>query len=226
MSSTAVHEDSGAETDDSDDDDDDNDADDETEAVRLNITVPAAVKASDEPAEEAAAATPSSVDSGHMLESNYGVADNDREIHAFTPQGRLTKARQRLQDNLMKQAKIAASIASMQNETGFQTKVDTESAALAAETQASSLATMLGGMRKEMRKFAAPFYLDNLSSERQKLQTAEVGLKADLAAAEKAMGLGHQGFPAHGSKVVVGESTFRRPAGTALRGTTADSDES
>eukprot|EP00929_Paragymnodinium_shiwhaense_P092057 TRINITY_DN5193_c0_g1_i2.p1 TRINITY_DN5193_c0_g1~~TRINITY_DN5193_c0_g1_i2.p1 ORF type:complete len:338 (+),score=121.95 TRINITY_DN5193_c0_g1_i2:121-1134(+) len=136
---------------------------------------------------------------------------------SLTPQGRLTKARQRLQDNIYQQTKINSLIWQMQNETAFQTQVDSEAAELASETQAQALARMLGGMRKEMRKFASPFFLDHLYSERKRLKEAEVTLQAELDASEGDLGGGHQGWPHPGDKVVVAESTFRRPS-ASLRG--------
>eukprot|EP00929_Paragymnodinium_shiwhaense_P092056 TRINITY_DN5193_c0_g1_i1.p1 TRINITY_DN5193_c0_g1~~TRINITY_DN5193_c0_g1_i1.p1 ORF type:complete len:356 (+),score=125.49 TRINITY_DN5193_c0_g1_i1:121-1188(+) len=151
------------------------------------------------------------------LDVSYGVTDGVLRGESLTPQGRLTKARQRLQDNIYQQTKINSLIWQMQNETAFQTQVDSEAAELASETQAQALARMLGGMRKEMRKFASPFFLDHLYSERKRLKEAEVTLQAELDASEGDLGGGHQGWPHPGDKVVVAESTFRRPS-ASLRG--------
>jgi len=154
------------------------------------------------------------------LHVTYGVNDGVLRGESLTPQGSLTKARQRLQDNLYQQTKINSLIWQMQNETTFQGQVDAEAQALASETQAQALATMLGGMRKEMRKFASPFFLDHLYSERQRLKEEETELQAQLETAEGGMGGGHQGWPHPGDKVVVAESVFRKPA--SLRGSDED----
>lgn len=150
------------------------------------------------------------------LHVTYGVNDGILRGESLTPSGALTKARQQLQDNLYQQTKVNSLIWQMGNETAFQGQVDAEAKDLANETQAQALAMMLGGMRKEMRKFASPFFLDHLYSERKRLKAEEVELQAQLESSEAGMGGGHQGFPHPGDKVVVAESTFRRPA--SLRG--------
>lgn len=157
------------------------------------------------------------------LHVTYGVNDGVLRGESLTPQGSLTKARQRMQDNLYQQTKINSLIWQMQNETTFQGQVDEEAKALASETQAQALATMLGGMRKEMRKFASPFFLEHLYSERQRLKEEEKELQVQLETAEGGMGGGHQGWPHPGDKVVVAESVYRRPA--SLRGSDEEDSE-
>lgn len=138
--------------------------------------------------------------------------DPEQQVAAyFTPEGRLTKARQALQDNLRQQAKITAMELDMQNETGFQKRVDQETQTLGGETQSPQLAAMLSGMRKEMRQFSRPFYLEHLISEQKRLKAEEATLQDDLAAAERDYGAGNAGWPSPGKKTLVAETAFRRP---------------
>lgn len=150
---------------------------------------------------------------GQTLESNYGPV-GDSTGYVSTPKGYRERARQRLQENLMQQARISALMQDMQNETGFQDRVSSDMNKLMAETQTSALAKMLGGMRKEMRQFSRPFYLEHLYGEMRRLKEAEKGLQADLEQAEGNMGSGHQGWPGMGEKVIVAEASFHRPRDT------------
>lgn len=151
---------------------------------------------------------------GDTLESVYGVGSGDMLGSVRTPEGYLTRARQRLQENLLQQARISALMQDMRNETGFQKRVDTDMTKLVAETQTSALAKMLGGMRKEMRQFARPFYLDHLDAEMRRLKAAECKLQEDLERAEAGMGAGQQGWPDAGERVIVKTSSFSRPRNT------------
>jgi hypothetical protein len=153
-------------------------------------------------------------DKGDTLESVYGVGSGDMTGSVRTPEGYLTRARQRLQENLLQQARISALMQDMRNETGFQKRVDVDMTKLVAETQTSALAKMLGGMRKEMRQFARPFYLDHLDAEMRRLKAAECKLQEDLERAEAGMGAGQQGWPDAGDRVVVKTSSFSRPRNT------------
>lgn len=150
----------------------------------------------------------------HDMEPVWHNDDPDPELQVaayFTPEGRLTKARQALQDNLRQQAKITALELDMQNETGFQKRVDQETQTLGGETQSPQLAAMLSGMRKEMRQFSRPFYLEHLISEQKRLKAEEATLQDDLAAAERDYGAGNAGWPSPGKKTLVAETAFRRP---------------
>lgn len=134
-----------------------------------------------------------------------------QEMESLTPAGKVTKARNRLQDNLKRQAEIAAEIALYQGESTqalFDSKVDAEAKTVAGETQTKALASVLGSMRKEMRKFAAPFYLEHLVDEQRQLKAAELQLEAELDSAQGKTG-----------KMM--ESLFRpgAPAAGGLRGT-------
>lgn len=217
-----------------DEDDDDDEGDDEEDETRtmqepsninevkaLKVTIPAV--AQDAPKASIGTGAPGSVvpmhaqaPPGYTMESTYGAHDAIMRGEQVTPLGRVAKTRQRLQDNLYKQAKISTLIAEFENETDFQSRVDAGAERLATETKAHALADMLGGMRKELRKFASPFYLEHLDSERRRLKSAEQVLQADYDAAQAAVGRGPQGWPHPGRNVVVAESVFRRPA--ALRG--------
>eukprot|EP00929_Paragymnodinium_shiwhaense_P032972 TRINITY_DN181_c0_g3_i1.p1 TRINITY_DN181_c0_g3~~TRINITY_DN181_c0_g3_i1.p1 ORF type:complete len:432 (+),score=130.84 TRINITY_DN181_c0_g3_i1:118-1296(+) len=231
----ARHADTAKDRDDEDEEsnDDGDDDDDEEEPVKtMKYSIP---KNGEEPVKPMTYSIPKNGEAGATssvarpeedaeddkgTEVTYGVNDGVLRGESLSPQGRLIKARQRLQENLFQQTKVNTLIWEMQNETRFQSQVDAESMELRKETNAQALAMMLGGMRKEMRKFASPFYLEHLIGERNKLKKVEVVLQAELAEAEAACGKGPQGFPNPGKKVVVAGSSFRRPA---LRG--GDSDE-
>lgn len=162
----------GADDDDEKDDSDTDDKDDGNEAKKPAVAVmPTAA-----PHESYPYPQPKSITPGQQLES-------------LTPQGKLAKARQRLQDNIIAQAKIAKEMSELRNTTGFEKKVDAEADGVANETNATQLAKLLGGMRKEMRKFASPFYIEHLAAEREKLKSLEVGLQSDLSKAELAVGI-------------------------------------
>jgi len=81
-------------------------------------------------------------------------------------------------------AAIAAAIADQGNDTDFDRRVDEQASQLGNETETKALATVLGSMRKEMRKFASPFYLEHLISEQRQLKASELELEADLQNAE------------------------------------------
>merc|ERR1719240_903039 len=106
------------------------------------------------------------------------------ELESLTPQGKVDKARQQLQDNLRRQAEIAAAIAEQGNDTDFDRRGDEQAGTLAAETQTKALASVLGTMRKEMRKFASPFYMEHLITEQRQLKATELQLEAALEKAE------------------------------------------
>jgi len=107
-------------------------------------------------------------------------------VESLTPEGKIRKAREALQENIRSQAEVAMDIAQFSGEAAaiaFDSNVDNETAHVANETQAKALAGLLGTMRKEMRKFASPFYLEHLISEQKLLKAAEIQLQANLDAA-------------------------------------------
>lgn len=168
---TGEGKDDEGEKDDSDSDDKDDGNDDDTPEKPAVAAMPTAA-----PHESYPYPQPKSISPGQQLES-------------LTPQGKLAKARQRLQDNIIAQARIAKQMSELRNTTGFEKKVDAEADGVANETNATQLAKLLGGMRKEMRKFASPFYIEHLAAEREKLKSLEVGLQSDLSSAELAVGI-------------------------------------
>eukprot|EP00927_Polykrikos_kofoidii_P050470 TRINITY_DN44387_c0_g1_i1.p1 TRINITY_DN44387_c0_g1~~TRINITY_DN44387_c0_g1_i1.p1 ORF type:complete len:246 (+),score=54.92 TRINITY_DN44387_c0_g1_i1:133-870(+) len=133
------------------------------------------------------------------------------KLEALTPIGEVLKAKRLLQENLVEQGRVASLMSVNHNESAFNRFVDTEAARVAAETNSQALAMMLGKMRKETRKFSAPFYLEWLAKKRTNLLAEEVTLKANLDVAQSKLKSGPQGW-----RVV--ESKFNKI--TTLRGAT------
>eukprot|EP00927_Polykrikos_kofoidii_P085902 TRINITY_DN946_c0_g1_i1.p1 TRINITY_DN946_c0_g1~~TRINITY_DN946_c0_g1_i1.p1 ORF type:complete len:303 (-),score=65.61 TRINITY_DN946_c0_g1_i1:110-1018(-) len=93
-------------------------------------------------------------------------------------------AKRLLEDNLIEQHRITSLINSYRDEATFNSYVNAESATVAAETKAQAFADMLGAMRKEMRRYSTPSYLEKLAEKRSKLQADETNLKAHFDAAQ------------------------------------------
>jgi hypothetical protein len=108
-------------------------------------------------------------------------------LESYTPEGRYARARELLQENLKQQADNANLTVYLSNSTIYEARVDSEADQVADESGATALASLLGTVRKEMHKFAAPFYLQYLAREMQRLKAEEPQLQANVEAARVAL---------------------------------------
>eukprot|EP00401_Gymnodinium_catenatum_P077545 CAMPEP_0117492984 /NCGR_PEP_ID=MMETSP0784-20121206/18867_1 /TAXON_ID=39447 /ORGANISM="" /LENGTH=340 /DNA_ID=CAMNT_0005287829 /DNA_START=116 /DNA_END=1138 /DNA_ORIENTATION=- len=112
----------------------------------------------------------------------------EQQLESLIPQGEVAKILKMLRDNLRKQAELEALTPGLKNKTAFESRVDAEASSVAVQTDSSALGKFLATMRKEMWQFASPFYLKHLEQQQQALKAAEAKLKADLQAAQAALG--------------------------------------
>jgi hypothetical protein len=108
-------------------------------------------------------------------------------LESYTPEGRYRVAKEKLQLNLKQQADNARMTTYLINSSAYESRVDSEADAIAAESNATALAAMLATVRKEMHKFASPFYLQYLQSENKRLRAEEPELQAEVEAARLAL---------------------------------------
>lgn len=104
-------------------------------------------------------------------------------MESLTPDGKVRLAREALQENLRQQADTTVEISQFTGEESaetFNSMVDKEAERVKKEAQSQALATMLGSMRKQMRQFAEPFYLQHLLTEQNRSKAAEQKLEANL----------------------------------------------
>merc|ERR1719421_1443533 len=88
--------------------------------------------------------------------------------------------------NQEKVKKLEAEIAELEDEDSFHAEVEKAVKKVANETQTVHMASFLGDMWKEERMFSAPFYIEHLEEEDEKLEHVNKKLEKKAAKLEDA----------------------------------------
>jgi hypothetical protein len=105
---------------------------------------------------------------------------------------KILAAKRALQANLVEQHRLTGLLHSYQDEATFNSYVNDEAKHVATEAKSEAFADMLGMMRKEMRKYSTPTYLEKLHEIRAKREAEEIILKENL---DKAQGTFYARLP-------------------------------
>lgn len=135
--------------DDTDDDDDDDDSDDDN----------------DDSDNQSNSAAPKAADTARA----QALKKAERKVQV---------AERALQENEAEQKMYSSEVKSLENQAARNLEVDKKMKLVANETNTPKLATFLGDMWKDMRKFAVPFYLEHI-------RNLTVGLKKQEKVLEK-----------------------------------------
>jgi len=132
--------------------------------------------------------------------------------------------------NLAQQKKLRHDIDHLSDLSSSDHEIDESAKSVAAETQSTYLANMLGKMWKEMRIFGIPAYTKHAEEEIQHLRRKEKGIELELTVAEAAMSTAKRRWAggATKEKVSLAKSGDEKdeeapvPAGTAEAGSHTD----
>jgi len=83
---------------------------------------------------------------------------------------------------LKQQAENAALTKYLTNSTAYDTRIDSEADEVAAESNATHLAALLGTVRKEMHKFAAPWFVAKMMAGKEDTGMNNVPMTLELSA--------------------------------------------